>query len=285
MRKSKTIINGIEYSRDNSEHVFLVPVSKLGNFRASDLPNTSSLHPTEIDLKDVQLYFSVTKGNAPGDHDYYSVFILFSIETEEYQDGSRRIHQIVEAITPISSTNYLDTPRIGVDQLENNVWRHHVSYMMSEREAGDIIIKELADQLVSTLNNLKPTIQAFLCHSSEDKVIVEQFANRLKSSKHYVWFDKWEIKIGDSIVEKINNGLGGMTHLIIFLSKASVNKPWVKKELSSALMRKLKDNSVKIMPIKIDDTDIPPIISDIKYADCTEDLESGFQQLISDIVN
>ncbi|OGL54714.1 MAG: hypothetical protein A3G31_05635 [Candidatus Schekmanbacteria bacterium RIFCSPLOWO2_12_FULL_38_15] len=121
--------------------------------------------------------------------------------------------------------------------------------------------------------------------SSEDKFIVEQFANRLKSSKSYVWFDKWEIKVGDSIVEKINEGLDTMTHLIIFLSKASVNKPWVKKELSSALMRKLRDNSVQVMPVKIEDVNIPIIISDMKYADCTADLESGFSQLLNDILN
>ncbi|MGD1046638.1 MAG: toll/interleukin-1 receptor domain-containing protein [Bacteroidota bacterium] len=285
MKIIKTIINGIEYSRDNSEGVFLVPVSKLGAFRPIDLPNSSSLHPTEIDFKDIDLYFSVTNANAPGDIENCSIFLLFSIDTQNYQEGSKRIYQIVNAISAISSKNYLDTPRIGVDQLENNIWKHYVTYMMSDKGAGNIIVKELADRLVLTLNNLKSTTQVFLCHSSEDKVIVEQFANRLKSSKHYVWFDKWEIKVGDSIVEKINDGLDTMTHLIIFLSKASVNKPWVKKELSSALMRKLKDNSVKVMPIKIDNTDIPTIISDIKYADCTEDLESGFNQLINDIIN
>lgn len=150
---------------------------------------------------------------------------------------------------------------------------------------GSIIIKDVIDLMTSALKNIKPSIQVFLCHSSEDKEIVEQFALRLKSSKNYVWFDKWEIKVGDSIVEKINDGLNTMTHLVIFLSKGSVEKPWVKKELSSALMRKLSDNSVKVMPIKIDNVNIPTIISDIKYADCSDDLESGFDQLINDIVN
>jgi hypothetical protein len=285
MRVTTTTINGVVYSREN-EAVFLVPVTKLGNFRASDLPNNSSMHPTEIDLNDIDLYFNVTNGNSPGDGvEYYSIFILFSIETDNYQEGTRRIHQIVNAISSITSEKYLDNPRIEVHQLENNIWKHLVTYSIYGEEAGNIEIKVLADQIISTFNNLKPSFQVFLCHSSEDKSIVEQFANKLKSSQSYVWFDKWEIKVGDSIVEKINDGLDTMTHIVIFLSKVSVNKPWVKKELSSALMRKLKDNSVKVMPVKIDDVDIPTIICDIKYADCTGNLQSGFDQLINDIIN
>ncbi len=275
------VINGIKYIKDENEHVFLVPVTKLGDFRAIDLPSQSSLHVTGIDLNDLSLYFSVVHGG----NGYASIFILFSIQCNDYSEGSRRIHETVNAIATIASPNYLDTPRIGADQNDDNMWKHYVTYSFDEELSCKIIVRELAEQIIYALTNAKPSIQAFLCHSSEDKHIVEQFAYRLRSTKSYVWFDKWEIKVGDSIVEKINEGLEKMTHLIIFLSKSSVNKPWVKKELSSALMRKLEDNSVRVMPIKINECDIPVIIKDIKYADCTEDFESGFSQLIADITN
>jgi hypothetical protein len=282
----KTVINGIEYSRDHSEHVFLVPRSKLGKFRASDLPNNSSMHITEIEeFEDVNLYFSVTNGNVPGDTDNYSIFLYFSVESEDYNYGSRQISSVANAIVSISSKQFLDNPQIGAETTRDDKWRHFLTYMMSSEQAGEVVIQELADLLISTLNNRKPSIHAFLCHSSADKNIVEQFAKRLKLAGSYVWFDKWEIKVGDSIVEKINDGLDKMTHLVVFLSKSSVDKPWVKKELSSGLMRKLNDSSVKVMPIKIDSVKVPTLISDIKYADCTEDLESGFNQVINDILN
>lgn len=287
MRVMKTTINGIEYSRDNTEHVFLVPKSKLGNYRAKYLPNHSSLHVMELnDFDGVDLHLSVTNGNAPGQTDHYSIFLMFSIETEEFNDGHNKIGNIAKTIASISFKGYLDNPEITTEEnIEEKRWRHYLTYYMCSEETGNFVLQELINLLFSAWENRKPPIKVFLCHSSADKQVVEQFANRLKLAGSHVWFDKWEIKVGDSIVDKINEGLETMTHLVIFLSNSSTNKPWVKKEISSALMRKLENNSVKVMPIKIDEVKIPTIISDIKYADCTEDLESGFNQLINDLLN
>lgn len=47
----------------------------------------------------------------------------------------------------------------------------------------------------------------FLCHASEDSVFVERLAKELERRALYAWFDKYEILVGDSIIEKINAGL------------------------------------------------------------------------------
>jgi hypothetical protein len=39
----------------------------------------------------------------------------------------------------------------------------------------------------------------FLSHTSIDKPFVEKLANGLRSIGVNVWFDKWEIKVGESI--------------------------------------------------------------------------------------
>jgi hypothetical protein len=139
--------------------------------------------------------------------------------------------------------------------------------------------------VISMIKKFKTSrVRAFLCHSSEDKNVVEDFAKRIKSSGSVVWFDKWEIKVGDSIVEKINNGLENMTHIVIFLSKLSIKKPWVKKELSVGLMRQLSDNSVRVIPILLDRVELPPILKDIKYADFTDKRDAGYQEAIKSLV-
>jgi hypothetical protein len=51
-----------------------------------------------------------------------------------------------------------------------------------------------------------------------------------------VGYDKREIKAGDSIVARVSEGLGAAAHLVVVLSRASVDKPWVQRKLSSALM-------------------------------------------------
>lgn len=120
----------------------------------------------------------------------------------------------------------------------------------------------------------------FLSYSSTDKEFVEKLAADLTKYKFPMFFDRWEIKVGDSIVEKIDSALGKMTDLIIILSTNSIVSNWVKKELSSALMKKLKDNSVRILPVLKEKCEIPPIINDIKYADFTSGYESGVLDLV-----
>ena len=123
----------------------------------------------------------------------------------------------------------------------------------------------------------------FLSYSSEDKKIVEKIANSLTQYDLPLFFDKWEIKVGDSIVDKINSALGKMTDLILILSSNSVQSNWVKKELSTAIMKKLKDNSVNILPIIIEKCNIPDIITDYKYADLTQNYDDGFLDLIDSL--
>ena len=47
----------------------------------------------------------------------------------------------------------------------------------------------------------------FLSHSSKDKGLVREVAERLRKDGVKVWFDAWEIKPGDSIPAKIEEGL------------------------------------------------------------------------------
>jgi hypothetical protein len=47
----------------------------------------------------------------------------------------------------------------------------------------------------------------FLSHSSKDKAVVRPLAERLRKDGLKVWFDEWQIKPGDSIPAKIEEGL------------------------------------------------------------------------------
>ncbi|CAK8713725.1 hypothetical protein GMJAKD_02960 [Candidatus Electrothrix aarhusensis] len=48
----------------------------------------------------------------------------------------------------------------------------------------------------------------FISHRKADVALAEQLAQEVKGAGHEVWFDDWKIDIGDSIVERINEGVG-----------------------------------------------------------------------------
>lgn len=55
----------------------------------------------------------------------------------------------------------------------------------------------------------------FLSHSSKDKQVVRELAERLKADGVRVWFDEWEILPGDSIFAKIEEGLENSRVLVL----------------------------------------------------------------------
>jgi TIR domain len=91
--------------------------------------------------------------------------------------------------------------------------------------------------------------------------------------------DEWEIHVGDSNVQKVNDALGTITHLVFLLSENSVRKPWVSKEWSAALMRQLSGHAVSVLPVRLDDCVIPTFLSDIRYADCRLSIRTGVSQI------
>ena len=72
---------------------------------------------------------------------------------------------------------------------------------------------------------MPPTV--FISHSSKNKPFVEELISDLKREDVDVWFDKWEIHVGDSILQKIEEGLNNKDYLAIVLSKDSVKSEWV----------------------------------------------------------
>jgi hypothetical protein len=124
-------------------------------------------------------------------------------------------------------------------------------------------------------------IRIFISYTSADSIFVDKLALDLASFHTQIFYDKWKIKVGDSIVEKINEALSSHDNLLIVLSKNSVKSSWVQRELNSSLMRQLKDNQIKIKPILIEDCDIPPLLADIKYADFRNDYNDGFTSLMN----
>lgn len=62
----------------------------------------------------------------------------------------------------------------------------------------------------------------FLCHSSEDKGMVRMVNDDLKHLEVNCWLDENKIKVGDSIVSAISDGLATSQTMILFLSRKSV---------------------------------------------------------------
>ena len=108
--------------------------------------------------------------------------------------------------------------------------------------------------------------KVFLSHASEDKDrFVLNFAEKLRANGVDAWVDKWEMYPGDSLIDKIfEEGIKNADAVIIVLSKNSVQKPWVIEEINASMVKKINEKS-KLIPVVIDDCDIPECLKSTVY--------------------
>jgi hypothetical protein len=121
---------------------------------------------------------------------------------------------------------------------------------------------------------------AFISYSSTDAAFAHRLAQDLKKANVNIWFDRWEIKVGDSISEKIEAGLRDSDYLIIVLSPRSVNSSWVRQELNAAHIKELEARKVVVLPALIEKCDVPLWLRDKHYADFRADYDYGLWELL-----
>lgn len=99
---------------------------------------------------------------------------------------------------------------------------------------------------------------AFLSHASEDKGdVAEPLGRELARLGITPWLDKWEIRPGDSLVQKLfDEGLATVDAVIVLVSLASVGKPWVREELDSAMVRRIT-RGTRLIPVRLDGVEMP----------------------------
>lgn len=90
----------------------------------------------------------------------------------------------------------------------------------------------------------------FICHASEDKEdFVRPLAEKLRQQHLDVWYDEFSLKIGDSLTQKIDEGLSKSRYGIVVLSPNFFKKPWAKRELNGLTMREMVEKKDLILPI------------------------------------
>lgn len=89
----------------------------------------------------------------------------------------------------------------------------------------------------------------FISHASEDRdEVVRPLAIALKAAGLEVWFDEFELKIGDSLRRKIDAGLARSRFGVVVLSKAFLKKGWTQYELDGIITRSVGGEQV-LLPI------------------------------------
>jgi hypothetical protein len=135
--------------------------------------------------------------------------------------------------------------------------------------------------LIETMPAGPPKV--FLSFGWEDHALAQRIAQTLMANGVDTWWAEWEIRAGESLRQKIDEGLRNCTVFLVLLTPTSINKPWVNQEIDAGLIRKIEDQA-RFIPLRRDlpPTALPPLLRGM-FSPELQDFDQDIQQLINDL--
>lgn len=123
----------------------------------------------------------------------------------------------------------------------------------------------------------------FISYSHNDASFVDRLIDDLGRYDISVWVDKNELQVGDSLIEKIREGIDKADFFAIVISKSSIKSRFVQRELDVAMTREIVDGGVKVLPLVIEKVDLPSFMKGKVYADFSRDYDVGLGSFLKAI--
>ena len=117
------------------------------------------------------------------------------------------------------------------------------------REAPLTSVPSLVREQPPKVETGEEVFDVFISHASEDKdTIVRSLATELVRQGLKVWYDEFTLRIGDSLRQKIDKGLGKSRVGLVVLSPSFVSKGWTNYELDGIITRTVSGEQI-LLPI------------------------------------
>jgi FMN phosphatase YigB (HAD superfamily) len=84
------------------------------------------------------------------------------------------------------------------------------------------------------------------------------------------------LKVGDSIIRQVGEGIVDCHFCIALLSKKSVKSRWVQKELLLAMTDEVVSAKLKVLPVRVDNCKVPSFLADKLYLDIQREEYNDF---------
>lgn len=110
-------------------------------------------------------------------------------------------------------------------------------------------IKSEQVERVSEQFQIEKTYDVFISHASENKDdFVRPLAEKLREFGFSVWYDEFELKIGDKLRRSIDKGLANSRFGIVVFSPDFFNKNWTQYELDGLVQKEMSGEKT-ILPL------------------------------------
>mgnify|MGYP000087220762 CR=1 FL=1 len=128
-------------------------------------------------------------------------------------------------------------------------------------------------------------MSVFISYNRNDEEFVDRLSQALVRHHVPVWRDKWQIGLGDSITNSVQDALDKASFVCLVLSNNALKSKWVEREITASLVRELEEKQLSILPLVIDDCKLPLFLRDKLYADFRKDFDAGIKMIMNAVAD
>jgi len=123
----------------------------------------------------------------------------------------------------------------------------------------------------------------YVSHAGEDAPIATELAEHLRNAGHDTKVDTLDLSLGDNAIAFMNEGIANAHTVVILFSKHSASAKWQRLEIDSAVWNEVAQSGGRCIVVRLDDTEVPPILGPKVYGRLSRDDHSSLQSLVNAI--
>jgi predicted nucleotide-binding protein len=167
----------------------------------------------------------------------------------------------------------------GVDLYRAKLQKTRVNF--EDLQSANVFTRQLDGDMLNVERRNRTRI--FISYSHADAEFAERLQMALEKRSVDVWIDRDEILVGDSLIEKIREGIDASQFVCAIISPASVKSRWVEVELDRAMNQSIEGGCVKILPLLVEQgVELPSFLLGRLYVDFSRDdlFDKGVEQIM-----
>ena len=127
-------------------------------------------------------------------------------------------------------------------------------------------------------------VQVFISYRSGHERFAEALAQRLGHEGFIPWFDKWDIRAGDSVPGKIEQAFHESEAFLPVITTDYQEGKWATDELMTAITKRLEEG-YRIVPILLESCEKPELIKHLRHVDFSAQDPETYEAKVAELID
>ncbi len=147
----------------------------------------------------------------------------------------------------LHTINHFGPSTLGIDTIHRSKGQISDAFLR-----GTGIPQKFIEYIAALTEDAFVNYSSFISYSNKDRNFAERLHNDLQGNGIHCWYIPEDMKIGDKVQHHIEQSIRIHEKQVLVLSKNSLIRHWMEREVAHAIEKELKKKKTILVPVRID---------------------------------